>query len=283
MPIRLESFPRLRHAVDHINSSKYRCTRLRTIKRCTPPHNNSPAPQCLRAEQQLRRSFSLPHLPLAWTTIRSRRHLRGRNPRQTSWFHPSVMESSTRTRGEGRTAFQRTKLPPHRHRRPPAPATVPGRHPTPGFPLQIRVRGRRRRISGTQFRWSIMITRPLSLNNSLNHSRPIVSLPRRSSNQSFLSRLRRQGRTGRGGFPSRGTTRRRRSLPLRLPLLFPLPLRRTTYRRLKLCRQPHRITPHAQGLLPEVTPPLLILLPIILLLRSPLRFHPPPHSTRRMG
>lgn len=200
MPTRLESFHQPPHGVDHIgitvgltSSSRYRYTRLRTINLCTRRRlrNSRSALRCLRVEQQLRRSFS-PLLPLEWMMIRSPRHLRGINPRPTPCFHPSMMESSTRTPGGDRTVFPRTMpLPLHRLRRPPPPPTAPGNCPTLVVRLRIRVRGRRRMISGIRFRWSIMILPPPSLNNSLSHSRPTASLPRKSNNQSSRSRLRR--------------------------------------------------------------------------------------------
>ena len=200
MPTRLESFRQPLHGVDHIgitvgltNSSRYRYTRLRTINLCTRrrPRNSRSALRCLRVEQQLRRSFS-PLLPLEWMTIHSPRHLRGRNPIPSPWFHPSMMESSTRMPGGDTTVFRRTILPPpHRLRRSPLPPIVPGNSQTLVFRLRIKVRGRRRMISGIRFRWSIMILPPPSLNNSLSHSRPTASLPRKSNNQSSRSRLRR--------------------------------------------------------------------------------------------
>ena len=200
MPARLGSFHQPRHGVDRIgitvgliNSSRYRYTRLRMINPCTlrRPRNSRSALRRLHVEQQLHISF-FPLLPLEWMTIRSPRHLRGRNPRPTSWSHPSMMGSLTRMPGGDRTVFQRTMLPPpHRLRRSPLPQTVPGNRPTLVVRLQIRVRRRRRMISGIRFRWSIMILPPPSLNNSLSHSRPTASLPRKSNNQSSRSRLRR--------------------------------------------------------------------------------------------
>jgi len=193
MPTRLESFRHPLHGVDHIgitvgliNSSRYRYTRLPTINPCTlrRRHNSKSGLRFLRAEQQLRRSFFL-LLPLAWMTTRSPRRLRGRNLRPTSWSHPSVMESSMKIPGGDRTVLQRTMLPPHRLRRSPLPLTVRGKRPTLVVRLRIRVRGRRRMTLGIRFRWSIMILPPPSLNNSLSHSRPIASLPKKNNNQSF--------------------------------------------------------------------------------------------------
>lgn len=146
---------------------------------------------------------------------------------------------------------------------------------------KIRDRGRGRMISGTRFRWSIMIMAPPSLNNSLNHSRPIASLLKKS-NLFTRSRHQRRGRTGRGGFPNRGTTRRPRSLVTRLPLLRPLPPQATS-RKSKLYRPPRRTILHALGPHPEGIPPLQILLPLILRSKSLHHSHPRPLIQRQTG
>ena len=123
----------------------------------------------------------------------------------------------------------------------------PGRCPTLAARPRIRVRGRRRMISGTRFRWSIIIMPPPSLSNSLSHSRPTASLRKKSNNRSTKLRIGGKDERDKEGLSNEERHDTEKAYHTNPLFPSPPPLLATS-RRSKLCHPHFRTTLHVPEL-----------------------------------